>query len=875
MARIKNKQIESILADQIQETASKSFASQTEKEIWNSGGRIVAYESRSVVTTGDTTMVYIDIVEYDPMTDMLMVFMNKDHLQIGTDYVIDSQYCAIKKPVVGTKWLAGTYDFVVLKHILNGLEYSQYLDGRLLMDGSVAFDKLHLLFQKRIYALEKASYIANTVFINQSPTDSYSILIAGITDLSEILGIPIKFKAVVPNTGACSLKINNFASVPIYKNTSQDLETGDITSEELVSVVYDGYAVQTIETNGVVTLYGTQILSNKYFISPRFFDGDHISDQFGNELILFDVADSAVNEVSIANAATGSAPKISATGDDTNIDLDISAKGTGKVRINGVNLNGSMSAIEGRMTLAEKQGLTILNDVNELIQSADSLAAELSAMEAQIDGHTGDIADLNDRIDDLSQADSVGSAVLEINMDGVIDNAVMSSLRTIGYETEEMADYIEIVDGGFMVMSRERLYWTNGLCDTKTTVATAYPTRDVQMALPDGRPMYIRTSNTPTDDMTNTVTPWPVKTFVKSSGLPSYYTTENTVVGSSTTVPTKVSIPTPDAFDDESFYLPKTVGYLFNNSTAYWKEKPTLTLAKNDFPFMVHQYNRYMKMRISLNGQGKDAIPSILMGAGDGVTDVSGKSEITKNDDGLYLTYYKKTTGEPVSVVLGEEGFVSGEETVVITNTTIVNNLYAQYGRISNLTVNELNTSYKMITNYLLKDTDFEASIADVAHREIYDDRNEIWVCTTDGTEDEQVLGADDEPLYWTDATKTQIHTDVTDYPVMQWVYDYVLKYEQGTELVDGVYLPYTIEGVGDGVTAMSGRLKTQKLSDGWHVTYYQRTTGVEIGFTVTDDGVKVLAPELNALTLKNCIISNQDPTVELLPVGDIWFKYT
>lgn len=218
---------------------------------------------------------------------------------------------------------------------------------------------------------------------------------------------------------------------------------------------------------------------------------------------------------------------------------------------------------------------------------------------------------------------------------------------------------------------------------------------------------------------------------------------------------------------------------------------------------------------------------------------------------------------------------IKAEIDVVVSNTVIVNNLYAQYGRIANLTVNELNTSYKMITNYLLKDTDFEASIADVVYRGIYDDRNEIWVCTTDGTEDEQVLGADDAPLYWIDATKTQIHTDVTAYPVMRWVYDYVLKYEQGTELVDGVYLPYTIEGVGDGVTAMSGRLKTQKLSDGWHVTYYQRTTGVEIGFTVTDDGVKVLAPELNALTLKNCIISNQDPTVELLPVGDIWFKYT
>lgn len=44
---------------------------------------------------------------------------------------------------------------------------------------------------------------------------------------------------------------------------------------------------------------------------------------------------SAVNEVTITNAATGNAPEISATGGDSNIDVDIIPKGTGEVTKNG------------------------------------------------------------------------------------------------------------------------------------------------------------------------------------------------------------------------------------------------------------------------------------------------------------------------------------------------------------------------------------------------------------------------------------------------------------------------------------------------------------------------------------------------------------
>jgi hypothetical protein len=53
------------------------------------------------------------------------------------------------------------------------------------------------------------------------------------------------------------------------------------------------------------------------------------------ELLKFSETASAVNELTITNAATGNGPQLSATGDDTNIDLKLTAKGTGAIVATG------------------------------------------------------------------------------------------------------------------------------------------------------------------------------------------------------------------------------------------------------------------------------------------------------------------------------------------------------------------------------------------------------------------------------------------------------------------------------------------------------------------------------------------------------------
>ena len=60
-----------------------------------------------------------------------------------------------------------------------------------------------------------------------------------------------------------------------------------------------------------------------------------VSDGNDNELLKFVTTSSAVNELTVTNAATGNAPSVSATGGDTNINLNLVSKGTGVVQANG------------------------------------------------------------------------------------------------------------------------------------------------------------------------------------------------------------------------------------------------------------------------------------------------------------------------------------------------------------------------------------------------------------------------------------------------------------------------------------------------------------------------------------------------------------
>jgi len=108
---------------------------------------------------------------------------------------------------------------------------------------------------------------------------------------------------------------------------------------------------------GDVTLTGTQTLTNKTLTSPKI--GTSILDTNGNELALLTATSSAVNEFTIANAATGAGPTLSSTGGDSNIDINITPKGTGDVVLAGDTVKVGDSGAAATLTSNGAGALTI------------------------------------------------------------------------------------------------------------------------------------------------------------------------------------------------------------------------------------------------------------------------------------------------------------------------------------------------------------------------------------------------------------------------------------------------------------------------------------------------------------------------------------
>ena len=86
--------------------------------------------------------------------------------------------------------------------------------------------------------------------------------------------------------------------------------------------------------------------------------GNSILDESSNEQIKFTTTGSAVNEFTVANAATGNAPSISATGGDTNIDLNLTPKGVGRATFNG---QGKIQSVAEKVTTAATSATGTVN----------------------------------------------------------------------------------------------------------------------------------------------------------------------------------------------------------------------------------------------------------------------------------------------------------------------------------------------------------------------------------------------------------------------------------------------------------------------------------------------------------------------------------
>lgn len=110
--------------------------------------------------------------------------------------------------------------------------------------------------------------------------------------------------------------------------------TETLTNKTLTSPI-----ISTISNTGTITLptstdtlvgrATTDTLTNKTLTAPRIANAWFIADANGNEQIIFTTVASAVNEITISNAATGNNPTVTASGWDSNVWLDYIMKWTG------------------------------------------------------------------------------------------------------------------------------------------------------------------------------------------------------------------------------------------------------------------------------------------------------------------------------------------------------------------------------------------------------------------------------------------------------------------------------------------------------------------------------------------------------------------
>ena len=178
-------------------------------------------------------------------------------------------------------------------------------------------------------------------------------------------------------------------------------------------------ATNIVDT-GTVSTSGVQTLTNKTLTSPII---NEIDDANGNEQVIFSSTASAVNELTITNAATGNAPSISTTGSDTNIGLTIAPKGTGDVNVDADTLRIGDSNADATITTNGTGDLTLSTNAGSNSGTIKIFDAANGNIEITPNG-TGVV-----KLDGLSYPTADGSAnqALVTNGSGVLSFAAVGA----------------------------------------------------------------------------------------------------------------------------------------------------------------------------------------------------------------------------------------------------------------------------------------------------------------------------------------------------------------------------------------------------------------------------------------------------------------
>ena len=252
---------------------------------------------------------------------------------------------------------------------LNAIEYSQYINAdRLTLNGSTSGNTI-LNATATAGSTTLTLPAATDTLVGRATTDTLTNKSISLTT-NTITGTLAEFNTALSGDDFVSLTgsetlTNKTLTSPVISSitntgtltlpTSTDTLVGRATTDTLtnksVSLTTNTVTGTLAEFNtalsddNFVSLTGSETLTNKTLTSPRI--GTSVLDTNGNELLLLTATASAVNELTLANAATTGRPTISATGTDTNIGIAITPKGTGTILVG----NSIIPSADGTMDL--------------------------------------------------------------------------------------------------------------------------------------------------------------------------------------------------------------------------------------------------------------------------------------------------------------------------------------------------------------------------------------------------------------------------------------------------------------------------------------------------------------------------------------------